>query len=102
MGGLVLKESPLEKRNSLVKDTFSLVELPGWSISCRKCNVYLFSLGPIIDDSLLLRILLPASAIDIPSQDVTAPVWPPGSILLKLPLINFHRHCLQFAFGGLK
>lgn len=45
-------------------DGFSLAELLGWSISCRKCEVHRFLLGPIIDPSFLLRILLWGSVID--------------------------------------
>ena len=42
---------------------FSLVELPGEVISCRRCNVRLFLLGPVTDYSLLF-IPLPGTVIN--------------------------------------
>lgn len=59
MGGAVLKESPWEKRIQ-GDDSFSLVELQGQLISTRRSNVHLYLLGPGIDDSFLLKILLSA------------------------------------------
>ena len=43
----------------------SLDELQGSSVSCRRCNVYLSPLGPVIDDPFsLMNLLLLGSVLD--------------------------------------
>ena len=42
----------------------TLAELQGWLISGRRCNVGLFLLGPVIDHSFPLMILLLVYVID--------------------------------------
>ena len=59
-----MNESPLEKVRVWGNDGFSLAELLGYWISCRRHNVHLFLLGPVIDGSFLLVILLLGSVID--------------------------------------
>lgn len=44
-------------------DRFSLVELQGWS-NYRRCDVHLSLLGPVIEDSFLLMILVLGSVIN--------------------------------------
>lgn len=51
MRGVVLDKSPLVESKS---DSFSLAELLGYLMSCRRCNVHLFLLGSVIGDSFLL------------------------------------------------
>lgn len=51
-------------------DRFSLAKLRGWS-SSRRCDVHLSLLGPVIEDSFLLMILVLGSVMDsFPMIDV--------------------------------
>lgn len=76
-------------------DGFSLLELQGWSISCRRCNVHLSLLGPETDGPFQSRILLLESVIDsffpVVDIDIGSPFQPLDSILVRFPLINFLR-----------
>lgn len=49
VGRVVVFESSLEKGKSWGDDSFSLVEWLGSSTSCRRGNVCIFLLGPVID-----------------------------------------------------
>lgn len=55
-GGLFwIKVHWRKTRGVQVDDSWSLAEVQGWTISCRRGNVHLSLLAPVVDDSFLLR-----------------------------------------------
>lgn len=96
LGGVAVNESPREKgRSPLQWWQFLTGWVAGSFTSCRRCNVHLFLLGLVTEDSFLVGVLLLGSVLAISDVEWYSTRAPPSGILtpflLRFPFIDCYR-----------